>query len=234
MHTPVQSFLKIQWSRKNFLSTFILLCLSLFSLTLLQAAPAYRYSYEEDIREIRENLDTLKHEVSNHDTELLMFDERVNNQESTVSSLRQQLLDANQVNKDLVKFNSASMETKLATIETSNKSLISDIHVLKNHANESATALNHYKNKVEELEQQLGKLHQNIESLQAAMRSLTEALKEGTVSENERPISKFYRIKTGDSLEKIARAHGTTIKAIKELNNLVNDRIVVGQSIKLP
>jgi LysM repeat protein len=43
-----------------------------------------------------------------------------------------------------------------------------------------------------------------------------------------------YRIKPGDSLEKIARANQTTVQAIKELNGLTNDRIVVGKLLQLP
>ena len=41
-------------------------------------------------------------------------------------------------------------------------------------------------------------------------------------------------MKSGDALEKIARNNGTTVKALKALNNLKTDRINVGQKLKLP
>lgn len=41
-------------------------------------------------------------------------------------------------------------------------------------------------------------------------------------------------VKKGDSLDKIARANGTTIKAIKEANQLKNDRLKVGQILQVP
>lgn len=41
-------------------------------------------------------------------------------------------------------------------------------------------------------------------------------------------------VKKGDSLDKIARANGTTIKALKEANQLKNDRLKVGQVLQLP
>jgi LysM repeat protein len=43
-----------------------------------------------------------------------------------------------------------------------------------------------------------------------------------------------YVVKNGDALEKIARNNKTTVKAIKEINNMKTDRINVGQKLKLP
>jgi len=43
-----------------------------------------------------------------------------------------------------------------------------------------------------------------------------------------------YVVKPGDTLNRIAHAHGTTVRAIKAANGLTNDRIVVGHSLKLP
>jgi LysM repeat protein len=43
-----------------------------------------------------------------------------------------------------------------------------------------------------------------------------------------------YVVKSGDALEKIAKSNGTTVKAIKALNNLKTDRIAVGQKLKMP
>ena len=43
-----------------------------------------------------------------------------------------------------------------------------------------------------------------------------------------------YVVKSGDTLGKIAKAHGTTVKAIKVANGMTSDRISVGKTIKLP
>lgn len=43
-----------------------------------------------------------------------------------------------------------------------------------------------------------------------------------------------YVIKSGDTLTRIAKAHGTTVKALKAANSLENDRIVVGARLKIP
>lgn len=43
-----------------------------------------------------------------------------------------------------------------------------------------------------------------------------------------------YSVKSGDSLTKIATQFGTTVKAIRSLNALKTDKIVVGQKLKIP
>ena len=43
-----------------------------------------------------------------------------------------------------------------------------------------------------------------------------------------------YTIKSGDSIEKISRAHGVPQKTIRELNNIEGNRIFAGKKITLP
>ncbi len=44
----------------------------------------------------------------------------------------------------------------------------------------------------------------------------------------------IYIVKSGDTLTRIARTYGTTIKAIEAANDLNGDRIVVGVKLKIP
>jgi LysM repeat protein len=43
-----------------------------------------------------------------------------------------------------------------------------------------------------------------------------------------------YKVKSGDTLTKIAKQYGTTVKAIETENNLTTTRILVGQKLKIP
>jgi LysM repeat protein len=43
-----------------------------------------------------------------------------------------------------------------------------------------------------------------------------------------------YTVKSGDTLTKVAKAHGTTVKAIESENNLTTTKIKVGQKLKIP
>lgn len=229
------------------INILLALLTALFHFIALSAEAAPRRStYDEDqtviIRELRDGLDELRHEIQNHETEIRMFEERANNQESTIASLRQQVLDTNQANKELVKGNATTVEGRIAGLESANKGLIADLQKFKTHANDSSAALAQYKERIAELEKMIALQNQNIDNLQGAVRSLTDALqvqyKDTSTILNDSGTGgssgKTYRVQAGDSLEKIARVNGTTIKALKEVNNLNNDRIVVGQKLQLP
>ena len=43
-----------------------------------------------------------------------------------------------------------------------------------------------------------------------------------------------YVVKAGDTLRGIAKAHGTTVQALKAVNGLTSNHIAVGQSLKMP
>lgn len=196
---------------------------------LVSAAPRKADSTPQAsvLRELQSHIEALQMEYENYETQLGMFDERVNNQEDTLISLREQILNANQAQKDLHTNLSAKIETKIAALEKSTKALIEDMQQLKNHANETSELFNQLKTQLVELEKTLSKHTQNLDGLQSAMLSITEAFqtKEGL---------KTYKIKSGDSLEKIARANNTSVKMLKELNNLSDDKIVIGQTLQLP
>lgn len=49
-----------------------------------------------------------------------------------------------------------------------------------------------------------------------------------------KPSGNVYEVKKGDSLSEIALRFGTTVKAIKSVNGLTSDKILVGQKLVLP
>lgn len=44
----------------------------------------------------------------------------------------------------------------------------------------------------------------------------------------------IYVVKSGDTVPRIAKAHGTTAQALRTANGLKNDRLVVGMTLKVP
>jgi len=211
---------------------------TLLTVTTLKAAPQ-RYNYGQDqstaIQEIRDSLDDLRHEIRNHESEIRTYEDKLSNQESIIDALREQMTKSSSSQQTQLKNNSASLEMKINQLETTTKGLSADLRQFKTHANETATALQQITQKMTQLEKVTEVQSQNLDSLQAALRSIMDALDvKSTPDKTSDPIGKIYKVKAGDSLEKIARANTTSIKAIKELNNLVNDRIVVGQTLKMP
>jgi LysM repeat protein len=204
-----------------------------------------RLSYEEDksiiLREILDGLDNLRHEVNNHEAEIRMFEEKYKNQEDILDSLRNQVSNTLQAVKETLRNQSSTIEAKISSHENAAKGLTNDF---KAYSTDYAQILNDYKKRIIELEKTIEIQNRNIENLQAAMQSLMEVLQvkepaqaapqtpPQTVSEGS---SKVYRVKAGDSLEKIAKQNQTTIKKLKEANpQLTSDQIIVGQKLKLP
>ena len=101
----------------------------------------------------------------------------------------------------------AAIEKRWSGIEKNQK--IEEIQKLLAHANETTLALTQFKNRIQELEGEL-------------------------LARGPKISSKTYTVKSGDSLEKIARIHGTSVDKMKKLNRLENDRIMPGQEITLP
>jgi len=48
------------------------------------------------------------------------------------------------------------------------------------------------------------------------------------------PTEASYVVKSGDTLSRIARIHGITIKALKSANSLDSERLTVGRKLKIP
>lgn len=190
-------------------------CLFLITGAALHAAP---YQGRPAMR--APSYDDIRHEVDNHEAEIRMFEERLNTQEVIVDSLRQQVMDANHENKELVKGSAILLENNVNHLETSVKGITDDLRNLQAHGNDTAKVLNQHKQKIEEIEKKM-------DQLQDTLQLVLDALQ---VPGSE----KVYQVVSGDTLEKIARKHETTIQKIKDLNSLSSDRIYVGQKLKMP
>ncbi len=75
--------------------------------------------------------------------------------------------------------------------------------------------------------------------------TVPESNPQPTVSQSPTTVSKvsispavrsetIHVVKAGDTLTRIALAHGITVRAIEDANGLANDRIAVGTKLKLP
>lgn len=213
---------------------------------------AVRNRYYDDantnaLKEMRDSFEEVRHEMRNHEIEIRTFDEKLKNIDVILDSLRDHITDSSLSQKESLKGSAASLENKIASLENSCKDLADDMRQFKTHANETSTTLAQHKQKLGELEKIIEQQNRNLEHLQAAMQSLMAALGSSPVPDDKVPTTekttksstspnsnRIYIVKSGDSLEKIARRHQTTIQAIKELNGLTSDRIIVGKKLQLP
>lgn len=180
-----------------------LFCLFLIFASLCQARA--RDFYSED--ELRLELSDVKHDLHSARIEINLLEERIAKQERLIASLKAAP--------------SSSVETKLAALE---KMVEKAIHDLRHLNGQTGIALS----KVQELEL-LYTSHEkkfgDLGNLKGTLTSISKAIGQES--------KKTYTVKAGDSLEKIARAHHTSVEKIKACNGLTKDTIFLGQEIRL-
>lgn len=183
------------------------------------------------IRKMYDRLDRMCHEMGNQETELKVFDEKLRNLEDTIEDLRRRLDNALVAQEDEIKGSKLTIENKMSTHDSTIKGVVTDLQKLQSHANTSVSAIEDYRSQVSELESIVRNQNRNIDNLKAAVKSLMEALggTDGAIDSY-----RLYHVQSGDSLGLIAQKNNTTIRDIKDLNNLKNDVIIVGQKLKIP
>jgi LysM repeat protein len=124
--------------------------------------------------------------------------------------LLEERLDTAHASPDLSK-DLASLQRKISHLERSQEKAASEIQALTNHANQTSASFSQYRDRIQELDQRV---------------SETNKVKQVTTSSNM-----TYKVKAGDSLEKIARQNHTSVAVLKKLNHLESDRIHVGQEL---
>jgi len=114
----------------------------------------------------------------------------------------------------------ASIKHKIALLEKSVDKMSTDLKSLMSYANQTTASLSHYRDQIQEIDHKLSEV--------GKLRSTLSQLSKTSSAENT------YRVKAGDSLEKIARKFQTTADALKKNNQLSSDKIVIGQELTIP
>ncbi len=188
-----------------------------------------KHQWELTLHEVQTNLDDIRHDVNCFQTEIQILDGRIKHYENALSSLKQQDLEKQQAKIDQLSQQIHSLEKKWASMEKAQTADAKDLERLLSHANETSSALNQFKSRVEELEQDILSQNRRFDEL-AKIKENLDSIAKGLGGET----FKIYKVRSGDSLEKIARSHHTAVEKLKKLNRLDQDLIVVGQELKIP
>jgi len=187
-----------------------------------------KHQMELTLHEVQTNLDDVRHDLNCYQTEQQILDGRINNQENALLELKRHHLEK-QLSKIETLFEQlAQLERNLKNLENVHKSTNDNLQNLVQHANETSAALAQYREKIHELEITIQHQDQKFHDV-AKLKGLLE-----TLSSNSTENVQIYRVRSGDSLEKIAKMHHTHVGAIKRLNHLKDDLIVIGQELKVP
>ncbi len=210
--------------RKVLLCAFILLGFS--SCSPLRSSPNdEKHQLELTLHEVQTNLDDLRHDINCFQTELQILDGRIKYYENTLSSLKQHDIEKQQTRIDQISQQLQSLEKKWFSFEKGQQTDAKELQDLSSHANETTAALSQFKDRIGELEQEILTQNRRFDDLSKL---------KGSIETLAKANFKIYKVKPGDSLEKIARANKTAVEKIKKLNDLDQDLIVVGQELKIP
>ena len=200
----------------------IIFCFSLFFFGCAsQLVTGVREQRETDylLSEIRIDIAELRQQINHHKVEFQILDEKL--EKLTVAKSR----DSTLKNGELAK-----LEKKVYDLEKLLEKTKEDLREIASHANQTTATFIEYRNKIAECEKQIA--HQSevldeIAKLKGTLKSISKAMHEGS-------SGKIHKVKSGDSLEKIARLGGVSIDELKKINGLSTDTIFIGQELKLP
>lgn len=187
----------------------------------------------------RSELGYIKHEQDNIDVELRIFEGRLDTLEETLSLLKQDIANQQEALLRQVSGQVARGDERMLQLQSFTDEFSRDIRELKTQSNDLSASFSQYKRRFGEFEKVVDRHERNIENLEAAIRSLTAMLKAVPEEKGSSVIAATvarsnYRVRSGDTLEKIARAHNITVRQLKEFNQLKNDLIVVDQELTIP
>ena len=187
-----------------------------------------RHQWELRLHEVQTSLDDLRHDINCFQTELQILDGRIKYSENALANLKQHDLEKQQAKVEELTEHMRSLEKKWISFEKMQKEGKGDLEELATHANETSAALMQFKNRIDELEENIFSQNRRFDELAKLKGNL-----EGLVKSVQGSYT-LYKVRPGDSLEKIARLHKTEVEKIRKLNNLEKDLILGGQELKIP
>lgn len=188
-----------------------------------------KHQLELTLHEVQTNLDDLRHDINCFQTELQILDGRIKYNENALTTLKQQDLEKQQLRLEQLIGQLQALEKRFSSSEKNRETTAQEFHQLTTHAQETSTALTQFKDRIEELEKELISGQRRFEEL-AKLKTNIETLAKSLKNSDY----KVYKVRPGDSLEKIAKLHKTGVDKIKQANGLQQDLIVVGQELKIP
>ena len=190
-----------------------------------------KHQLELTLHALQTNLDDVHHDLNCFQTELQILDGRIKYYENAITGLKQQDIEKQQSKIEQIAQQIAALEKRYSSFERTHENGVQDLQQLTAHANETTAALTQFKSRIAELEQEIqlqNRRFEEISKLKGHFEGLTKQLSQAAID------GKTYKVRPGDTLEKIARFHKISVERIKKANDLNHDLIVVGQELTIP
>jgi LysM repeat protein len=174
----------------------------------------------------------LLHRVKNCEVEMEMLKNSISTQEQSREALEKEVSQLLKATRESLQETKEGTSFKQNQMDRALDKVVQDCKQLKTHSNELSKTVNELAQACQELKETTSRQGQAIKELEQAMRAITSAMG-GKTSSKSSGKTASYTVKSGDSLEKIARAHGMTVTELKELNNLKQSTIRAGQELSV-
>ncbi|MFA5250497.1 MAG: LysM peptidoglycan-binding domain-containing protein [Parachlamydiales bacterium] len=218
-------------SLKAFLALFFALAVFQGCSPIKSTAEDERHQAELTLHEVQTRVDDFYHDLNCYKTEMQILDGKFQNQETALEKLKQKTQNDYLEKSERLLARIKVLEQKLVAVEGQLKETLLAVKELGGHAEETSNALVQYRGKINELEK--GVTIQNLKMEE--MKKIKGVLEEVALAlKADGAAAVIHRVKSGDSLEKIAKTYNVSLEELKKLNQLEEDLIIVGQELKIP
>ena len=192
-------------------------------LLVTTACTTQRVAYQDEVNQqhqilrdaVRTELADAARQNKSVDAQLHILEERLAAQEGALERVSQQV-------REGVRAELTGIVDQLNALQQRQGQVLADMRKLASDADAKGQAIARGRDEVTKLRQDVGK---QIQSCKAALESVVAFTQQGNQS---------YRVQRGDSLDKIAHRHGTSVDELKRLNGLTGDTIFPNQELRLP
>lgn len=210
------------------LSVTSLLSLSLVGCSGSRSMRAQEVKADLALREMRSQIEDFKYQLNKYEVELQIVESKADSQGTSLNQMRQDLSKLSKNDQNFIESTFTTYDKKIERLEGFEKSLKKDFIQLKEHTNEVLSSLVQFKDKIDANEGQISDQKRYIEHLKTSLEAVMKYVQGPADSDGV-----YYIVNPGDSLERIAKQNNTTVSALKDLNHISSDVIVVGQKIRL-
>jgi LysM repeat protein len=169
---------------------------------------------------VRQEVADLKHELRSTQVTLQILEEKCQEQENALTGLKTKNPKFDQLASQI-----SLLERKIAQGETFQEKVLSDLRGLSTHLQQSTGRIQECEKEVAFQKTRLDE----VTRLKTTLHSISQAIQQKPKAGGNQHV-----VKSGETLEKIARQHNVTVTALKKHNHLNSDRIQIGQEIDIP
>lgn len=195
------------------------------------------YQMEMTLHKIRADIEEIKHDLHTHQMELSVLEGKVLNNEDAFLAMKKEEITSDHNKMEKYQQQLGQMGQKLVQNEKKQEETEKNLRSLLLHSQEVQKALTQYKDKINELERNISVHNQSLSEMvkiKDHLRTISEMATSHQLTDADGNWLQPYRVKAGDSLDKIAKEHKTSADVLRKINHLNNDLILAGQDLLVP